>query len=300
MSKISDILSRPAAAAASPWKSVAVSTAVMFFLMFALNPMGIFRCKTAADALKIAGAILIVPAVLLAAHGVMSALGKACHREQGGTVGRSLARSFMLSLLIIIAEFVYNTAIYDVEITPAYLRFYVWCCLLLAPLPMLISSLFTRNQELLRNLAEANEINRRLLAAKDADGKAADCGAKPLEAGQSISFTTRTREAFTVKANDVLYGEAEGNYIKLRFINAETGAPASRLLRTTMKQAADDFAAFPYIIRCHRAFFVNINRVSGVDGNSQGYRLGISGCADAVPVSRAYTKTVHELLCGRL
>jgi len=300
MGKINDILSRQATVAASPWKSMAVSTAVMFFMMFALNPMGIFRYETAADVLKIAGGILIVPATCLLAHGLASALGRRSHKEPSRTIGMSLAWSFALSLLIIIAEFVYNTAIYDVELTPAYIRFYVWCSLLLAPLPILVSSLFAHNQQLLRNLAEANDINRRLLAAKDKGGKAADCGTSEAAAGHVISFTTGTKEDFAIKADSVLYGEAEGNYIKLRFVPAEACAPASKLLRTTMKQAADDFAGFPFIIRCHRAFFVNVNHVSGVEGNSQGYRLSVSGCADTVPVSRAYTKTVRELLCDRI
>lgn len=52
----------------------------------------------------------------------------------------------------------------------------------------------------------------------------------------------------------------------------------------------------PFIIRCHRAFLVNIRMVVKVDGNSQGYKLNLEGCEEEVPVSRAYAKEVKALI----
>lgn len=52
----------------------------------------------------------------------------------------------------------------------------------------------------------------------------------------------------------------------------------------------------PFIIRCHRAFLVNIRMVVKVDGNSQGYKLNLEGCEEDVPVSRAYAKEVKALI----
>lgn len=55
----------------------------------------------------------------------------------------------------------------------------------------------------------------------------------------------------------------------------------------------------PFIIRCHRAFLVNIRMVVKVDGNSQGYKLNLEGCEEDVPVSRAYAKEVKALIENR-
>ena len=71
--------------------------------------------------------------------------------------------------------------------------------------------------------------------------------------------------------------------------------PASKLLRLTMKQAEATVASTPFIVRCHRAFLVNLQRVTKVEGNSQGYRLRLEGCAGEVPVSRGYAKEIKTL-----
>ena len=52
----------------------------------------------------------------------------------------------------------------------------------------------------------------------------------------------------------------------------------------------------PFIVRCHRAFLVNLHQVVKVDGNSQGYRLRLEGCTEEVPVSRGYAKCVKALI----
>ena len=63
-----------------------------------------------------------------------------------------------------------------------------------------------------------------------------------------------------------------------------------------MKQAEAAVASAPFIVRCHRAFLVNLHQVAKVDGNSQGYRLRLEGCAEEVPVSKGYAKSVKALI----
>ena len=63
-----------------------------------------------------------------------------------------------------------------------------------------------------------------------------------------------------------------------------------------MKQVEEAVSAAPFIVRCHRAFLVNTRRVVRADGNSQGYKLSLEGCEEAVPVSRAYAKEVKRLI----
>ena len=65
-----------------------------------------------------------------------------------------------------------------------------------------------------------------------------------------------------------------------------------------MKQAEASAVSAPFIVRCHRAYLVNLRRVTKVDGNSQGCRLRLEGCADEVPVSRSYVKKVQALIAA--
>ena len=81
-------------------------------------------------------------------------------------------------------------------------------------------------------------------------------------------------------------------------IRATGGKPTRQLLRITLKEAEEAATACPSIIRCHRAFLVNLDKVVKVDGNQQGYRLHLEGCKNAIPVSRTYAKKLKERLKG--
>ena len=49
-----------------------------------------------------------------------------------------------------------------------------------------------------------------------------------------------------------------------------------------------------HIIKCHRAFLVNLRHVVKVSGNAQGYRLQVGECREEVLVSRAYIRVVKD------
>ena len=70
------------------------------------------------------------------------------------------------------------------------------------------------------------------------------------------------------------------------------------LLCVIMKQAEEVTAVCPLVLKCHRAFLVNVRKVVKVNGNSQGYRLLLEGCPEEIPVSRGYSKQVKELIEG--
>ena len=118
---------------------------------------------------------------------------------------------------------------------------------------------------------------------------------------EALVFAGGTKEMLEVKAGDFLYAEAKGNYVKVgyRSDSDKEKKITWRLLRATMKQAEEAVSACPFIIRCHRAFLVNIRMVVKVDGNSQGYKLNLEGCEEDVPVSRAYAKEVKALIENR-
>ena len=117
---------------------------------------------------------------------------------------------------------------------------------------------------------------------------------------EALVFAGGTKKCWS-KGRRFLYAEAKGNYVKVgyRSDSDKEKKITWRLLRATMKQAEEAVSACPFIIRCHRAFLVNIRMVVKVDGNSQGYKLNLEGCEEDVPVSRAYAKEVKALIENR-
>lgn len=128
-----------------------------------------------------------------------------------------------------------------------------------------------------------------------------ELGRQGVSSEEALVFAGGTKEMLEVKAGDFLYAEAKGNYVKVgyRSDSDKEKKITWRLLRATMKQAEEAVSACPFIIRCHRAFLVNIRMVVKVDGNSQGYKLNLEGCEEDVPVSRAYAKEVKALIENR-
>ncbi|WP_291527921.1 LytTR family DNA-binding domain-containing protein [Bacteroides sp. UBA939] len=147
---------------------------------------------------------------------------------------------------------------------------------------------------------ENTEVRGRATEAAEAGEKENVCC--PLtEKPVNLVFSGGTKEMLEIPANALLYVEAEGNYVRVIY-RGESKTSENKmqqmLLRATMKQAEEAVAACLFIVRCHRAFLVNVNAVVKVDGNSQGYRLRLEGCKSEVPVSRAYSKEVKMLIEG--
>ena len=67
-------------------------------------------------------------------------------------------------------------------------------------------------------------------------------------------------------------------------------------LRNTISKIEEILQQYPDFIRTHRAFLVNASHIIKIDGNSQGYLLGILHIQDEIPVSRTYIKTIKSKL----
>ncbi len=109
-----------------------------------------------------------------------------------------------------------------------------------------------------------------------------------------ITLEGTTNEHVTLDISDLLYLEAVGNYVKVcQQLNGEVH---TTMLRATMKQMEDALQAYPMIVRCHRAFMVNLGQVEQISSNSRAMQLVMRHSHDAIPVSRSNVNKLKELL----
>lgn len=103
---------------------------------------------------------------------------------------------------------------------------------------------------------------------------------------------------FRMRASDLICLECTRNYLMVYLY--DNGKIISKQIRQTMKTAEQIVAPYPYIIRVHRSFFVNMKRVkrlySGTNTNRGSHFLQIEGLHSSVPVSRSRFKELKELL----
>ena len=164
-----------------------------------------------------------------------------------------------------------------------------------------------RSRFLAAELEETRLLNEQLQALqREADGRAktAEEGMAGTAAESStsadvpiptrVTLTGTTAETLTLQIADLLYVEAVGNYVKVYHLHE--GRVRADMLRATSKQMEDELRMHLTIVRCHRAFLVNLQQVEQIVSRPGSMQLLIKHCHDSIPVSRSNMADVKEAL----
>ena len=103
--------------------------------------------------------------------------------------------------------------------------------------------------------------------------------------GESLLLRGTTNESVTLQISHLLYIEAVGNYVKVSHLRNDQ--VHTDMLRATMKQMEEKLQGYPMIVRCHRAFLVNLGQVEQITSHSGSTQLLIKHCHESLPVSRS-------------
>jgi len=112
----------------------------------------------------------------------------------------------------------------------------------------------------------------------------------------TVTLTGTTSESVTLRIVDLLYIEAVGNYVKI--YQHVDGQVCNVMLRATTKRMEEALQAYPMIVRCHRAFLVNLQQVEQIVSRSGTMQLHIRHCNESLPVSRSNMGQVKEAIKG--
>lgn len=116
--------------------------------------------------------------------------------------------------------------------------------------------------------------------------------AQPLP--DQLKLVGSTSETVDISISHLLYIEAVGNYVKV--YQVRDGKVRNDMLRSTLKQLEDDLRAYPTIVRCHRAFLVNLQQVEQILSKSGNLQLYIKHCHEYLPVSRTNAAQIKGAL----
>jgi hypothetical protein len=118
---------------------------------------------------------------------------------------------------------------------------------------------------------------------------------------QTLASTTRNMIAFyddkgilkfSVKKENLLYLESAENYVSICYLNRDK--VSKYLLRDTLKKIEETFTGTE-IIRCHRSYMVNFEKVKVIRRERDGLKLGFDNPLVAdIPVSKTYINPVME------
>jgi len=97
---------------------------------------------------------------------------------------------------------------------------------------------------------------------------------------------------FSVKKENLIYLESTENYINIFYLN--NGKISKYLLRDTMKKMEEKFTGTD-IIRCHRSYMVNFEKVKVIRKEKDGLKLDFDDpLISDIPVSKTYVDNVME------
>ena len=118
--------------------------------------------------------------------------------------------------------------------------------------------------------------------------------ASTMAAPTVITLTGSTSETVTLRVAHLLYIEAVGNYVK---VHGWDGSQVQHeMLRATTKQIHEQLSPYPMVVRCHRAFLVNLAQVERIVTRAGAMQLVIRHCQDALPVSRSNMAQVKQAI----
>lgn len=139
-----------------------------------------------------------------------------------------------------------------------------------------------RSRFLAAELEEARLLNEQLQKRNEA-------AVAPVDDGEA-----RTMAKETAGHPDILYIESVGNYVKV--CRLKDGEVRREMMRATTKQMEVDMNDDPMIVRCHRAFLVNLTQVEQVVIKSGTMKLVIKHSGESIPVSRSNIQRVKDSL----
>jgi len=164
-----------------------------------------------------------------------------------------------------------------------------------------------RSRYLAAELEETRLLNEQLKKLQNSDQNSQIIEEDTNQDSQ-ITLEGTTNEHVTLEISDLLYIEAVGNYIKVLSLKATKGQAVTNrdnndvhthMLRATMKQMEHTLQAYPMIVRCHRAFMVNLGQVEQISSSSRAMQLVMRHSHDVIPVSRSNVNKLKELLGQR-
>jgi hypothetical protein len=97
---------------------------------------------------------------------------------------------------------------------------------------------------------------------------------------------------FSIKKENLLYLESAENYVNICYLNK--GKVSKYLHRDTLKKIEENFSGTE-IIRCHRSYMVNFEKVKVIRKDRDGLKLEFDNpTVTDIPVSKTYVNTVMQ------
>ncbi len=295
-----DLLNQPYPSHELPGRQLRTAAVIGLFIglfLLVFQPFGLTLWETPNKTLKILGFGLIAFLITAINFTVWTRLFPRQFSDERWTVGREILLVTTNILLIAIANRLYLEWVVHQEGGSGVVGWLsmILVTFLLGVFPTAGAVLFNY----IRQLKKYSQSAAQFPAYSSAPGMTTNLPAET----HSIDLTEKPiklvadneKDTLVLDIADLLFIESSDNYCTVVY---QQGNKVSKpLLRSSLSRLAGQINQ-PHIVRCHRSYLVNLDRVERVTGNAQGYKLHLSDGNFMVPVSRQYNDTLVAELKG--
>jgi hypothetical protein len=254
--------------------------ALVFLVLFFFRPFGLHSEKvgeTEVLGICLAYALVTVGAVLMCE--VVVHFIPSYFNEKTWNVGKEILNNLLVIAVIAVCNMLFTHWKYNAPVSFLILLNWIWVTTLVGIFPAMLG-IFLKQVRLTKKYAtEAQIMSARLQPHT------------PISHDDLLTlYGDNQGEVFSFALNDLLYIEADDNYITVVCVGQK------RTLRGTLRKAEQALAHCPQVYRCHRAFLVNLDQVCKLSGNAQGLKLHLEDTEVLIPVSRSLNQEIKARL----
>jgi LytTr DNA-binding domain len=152
--------------------------------------------------------------------------------------------------------------------------------------PVLFSVLFKQQLLVKKYKTEANFINQNRIKKDNLPIKVTSENEKAVFIGDNAN------EKLEIDGSNFICAESEENYTTLYYLENES--IKKTLFRVSLKKLENQNEKLPNFYRCHKSFYVNLDKVNQLSGNAQGYKLHFEHLQFFIPVSRSLNAVIKQ------
>ena len=268
----------------------------LFLLVF--QPFEINQWQTSHRTIKIIGFGVVSFVVPTFYSWLVSVFVSDKEREENWKIWKEILLVLGILLSIALGNLLYSNFLGISEITLVGFFYSSLVTVLLGLFPISMAILNKYHRLLHQNFEEAKLANQQIAqhileqsSVRPAE-KNSEENKKQTEK-KLLLLAENQKDKLEINESQLLYIESLDNYSTIFYTERET--IRKQILRTSLKRLEPQLTETK-VVRCHRAFLVNLKNVTKVEGNAAGYKLGFLFTEIEIPVSRNFASGVMSIL----
>ena len=248
------------------------------FLFFALfQPFGMSEWKDPNKYFYLMGFGLITALVSLFIKALLPVIFPKFHQEENWVVWKEIFNILLILTLITCGVIVYSSYLFHWQVNfAAFFQMFLWVAII-GIFPTSFWVMYDYIDKLKKYSKPIQVIHHDVQQ----------------EASKTIEFIAdNEKDKLTIAYENLFFIESTDNYSTIYFL--KNAVLQKEMIRSSLSRLEGQIK-HNLVVRCHRSFIVNLEKVENITGNAQGYKLQLNRHGFIIPVARKYSSIIEKI-----